>query len=404
MKDLFSPDDDSIIRIHNQLAHLIKTKGEEPFTAFRSGQLLTREQIACLIDTAFWASLQFNEGRTTRFCVIAATPKDFHDAIAFATPIPYNDSQIAKLAPAAPQGGCLAVSGFNDGLNIWGFGRSQPGAHIDTVTIDVWEPGTVRVGVGPFQTFAVFKGRSNTFIEGTTSTILPNYFRRILSKTLPEDDFLETQAVWWECLAMRDLVRMIFADGHGGIVLIVPTEVGTWSESLNPFAYRFAAPETIIRDMIRQELNDGRAQAEMLQQLWASNLPDDLKNFAAREIIKRSGDREKIVRTIASLAGVDGAIVISRDMQVLGFGAKIAITEKALPKICMFRPLPGKQEVVSSPLEDLGGTRHQSSARFVDANRDSVAVVISQDRHMSVVHWQDSIDSLSVLRHAEWWI
>jgi hypothetical protein len=403
MNSLFSPDGDSVIRIHDQLAHLIKIKSEEPFTASYSGQLLTREQISGLIDTAFWASLQFNEGRTTRFCVAVAAPEDFHDVVEFATPAPYDESQIAKLASAAPQGGCLVVYGSNDGLNIWGFGRSRPSANINTVTIDVWEPGTVRVGVGPFQTFAVLKGRSNAFIEGTV-TNLPDYLRRVLSKTLPEDDFLETQAVWRECLALRDLVRMIVADGHGGIVLIVPSETGVWSESLNPFAYRFAAPDTTIRDVIRQELNDERAQAEMLQQLWAADLPDDLKNFVTRETMRRSGDIGRVVRTIASLAGVDGAIVITRDLQVLGFGAKIAGTGNAVPNICMFRPVPGSQEVVSSPLEDLGGTRHQSSARFVNANRDTVAIVISQDRHMSVVHWQDSIDSLSVLRNAEWWV
>ena len=403
MNGLFSPDDDSIFRIHDQLTHLMKIKSEVPSFAFGSVQLLTREQISGLIDTAFWASLQFNEGRTTRVCVSVAAPEDFHDALPFATPVPYDESQIAKLAPAAPQGGCLVVSGSSDGLNIWGFGRSRPDAKINTVTIDVWEPGTVRVGVGPFQTFAVLKGRSNAFIEGT-GTNLPDYLRRVLSKTLPEDDFLETQAVWRECLALRDLVRMIVADGHGGIVLIVPGETGVWSESLNPFAYRFAAPDTTIRDVIRQELNDGRAQAEMLQQLWAADLPDDLKNFVTRETMRRSGDIGRVVRTIASLAGVDGAIVITRDLQVLGFGAKIAVTGNAVPKICMFRPVPGSQEVVSSPLEDLGGTRHQSSARFVNANRDTVAVVISQDRPMSVVHWQDSIDSLSVLRNAEWWV
>ena len=41
------------------------------------------------------------------------------------------------------------------------------------------------------------------------------------------------------------------------------------------------------------------------------------------------------------------------------------------------------EEVVVSPLEALGGTRHQSAARFVATNHDAVALVISQDGHPS---------------------
>jgi hypothetical protein len=406
MKPLFDPGDDSIVQIHAQLAHLEKIKSEESSTALGSVQLLSREQISMLINTAFWASLQFNEGRPTRFCVSVADPEDFHDAVAFAVPVPYGESQIARLSPAAPQGGCLVVSGSGDGLNIWGFGHSRPGTRIDTVTIDVWEPGTVRVGVGPFRTFAVLNGRADEIVEGTDNN-LPSYLQRVLSKTLPTDDILETQAVWRECQALRDLVRMIVADGHGGIVLVVPSvagQEGTWIESLYPFEYRFAAPDTTIGDAIRQELHDGRTQGERLQRLLAADLPDDIKNLVASEPRRRSGDIERAVRAIASLAAVDGAIVITRDMRVLGFGAKIAVAENAAPKICMFRPVPGSQEVVSYPLEDIGGTRHQSSARFVNANRETVALVVSQDRHVSVVHWQDAIGSLSVLRNAEWWV
>jgi hypothetical protein len=100
----------------------MKTRDILPFP-IRSVNLLSREQLSMLIDTAFWASLQFNEGRATRFCVCVADPADFNNAVAFATPVPYDVSQIEQLAPAAPLGGCLVVSGSGQGLDIWGFGR-----------------------------------------------------------------------------------------------------------------------------------------------------------------------------------------------------------------------------------------------------------------------------------------
>jgi hypothetical protein len=57
-----------------------------------------------------------------------------------------------------------------------------------------------------------------------------------------------------------------------------------------------------------------------------------------------------------------------------------------------------------SPLEDVGGTRHQSAARFTAANRDAVALVISQDRHLSVLSWDKALDAVAVVRNAEWWV
>lgn len=401
MNRLFSPEDDSVGRIHDQLAHLLKIKSGMPH-AGDTVQLLTREEISVLIETAFWASLRSNEGRTTRVCVTVSAPKNFHDATAFAEPVAYEESQIAKLAPAVPGGGCLLVSGSSDGVSIWGFGRSRPRS-MDTVTIEISEPGTLRVGVGPFQPFAVLNGRSNPIIEGT-HTNLASYLQRVLRKALPTDDFLETQAVWRECLALGDLTRMIVADDHGGIVLIVPGETGVWLESLNPFAYRFAAPDTTIRDVIRLELNDGVAQGKMLQGLSETPMPDDLRNLVIGALTPRWGGMGTGVRATASLAGVDGAIVMTRDLRVLGFGAKIADRSHAAPRVCIFRPEPGSQAVVPSPLEELGGTRHQSAARFTATNKDAVALVISQDGHMSIMHWDELIDSVAVVRNAEWWV
>jgi hypothetical protein len=388
MNRLFSPGDPSVGRIHDQLAHLAKI-------------LVTREQLSDLIETAFWASLQFNEGRTTRVCVSVVAPETSNDAVAFATPIAYNESQITKLSPAVPRGGCLLVSTSSNGLSIWGFGRSRPGAWCGTVTIEVSEPGTVRVDVGPFQPFAVLNGRSDPMIAGTKNT-LAHFLQRVMQKALPVHDMLETQAVWRECLVLVILARMIVADGHGGIVLIVPTETGAWAESLSPFAYRFAAPDTAIRDAIRQELKIVHAQGEALQGLWQTDVPVDLKNLVTGAIGQRPWYNERDVRAVASLAGVDGAIVVMRDLSVLGFGAKIALGSRTPPGVCTFRPEPGSHETSPSSLEDLGGTRHQSAARFAGAHKDAVALVISQDRHMSVMYWDEPINCVAVVRNAEW--
>ena len=124
---------------------------------------------------------------------------------------------------------------------------------MDGVFLEVPEPGTVRVGLGIYKTFAVFNRESMSIVEGTGIDLQHNPCS-LLRKRLPTQDFVETQAVPQECRALAELGRMILSDGHGGTVLIVPGENGTWTDSLNPFTHRFAKPDSSLSDAIRQNL------------------------------------------------------------------------------------------------------------------------------------------------------
>lgn len=44
-------------------------------------------------------------------------------------------------------------------------------------------------------------------------------------------------------------------------------------------------------------------------------------------------------------------------------------------------------------LEKLGGTRHQSAARFVAEQKDAVAFVVSQDGDVTAFAWEETDDS-----------
>jgi DNA integrity scanning protein DisA with diadenylate cyclase activity len=107
-------------------------------------------------------------------------------------------------------------------------------------------------------------------------------------------------------------------------------------------------------------------------------------------------DIGSLIRPIASLARVDGAVVMTKGMHILGCGAKIHVGHDAISTVCLVRALSGEQLVLQAPLETIGGTRHQSAARFVGAHHDAVAVVVSQDRRLSLIHWQDSINAVEV--------
>jgi DNA integrity scanning protein DisA with diadenylate cyclase activity len=106
---------------------------------------------------------------------------------------------------------------------------------------------------------------------------------------------------------------------------------------------------------------------------------------------------------VASLAKVDGAIVVSRDLRVLGFGAKIRVDAAADPKLYVIQPELRGEEPSAFPLETLGATRHQSAARFVAASRKAVAVVVSQDRRLTVLRWDEPAQAVVAMCNADWW-
>jgi hypothetical protein len=398
MNRFFAADHPSIVRIHQQLEHLVAL--EKRTSPHRSLETVTPDQLAGFIEVAFWASLRTNEGRPTQFSATLVGRHRHTAAIAFAEAIPFEEGQIAKVAPALPPGGTLVVCMEDGGFDIWGFGRGRQ-LEMWTVSLDVSEPGVIRVGAGPYQPFAVLDGRLDPIVSATRIR-LPHYLQGKLGKTSPTNDIIETQAVWHESIALGDLARVILAEGHGGTLLIVPDDAGLWQASLDPFAYRLAKPDTTIHDGIRQQLRTTQARVQALGEVSKLDVSEETKNLLTTSLAAAPWDTVNLVRPTAALADVDGAVVVTQDLRVLGFGAKIAAPN--VTTVNIFLPLQGGQDIVPTPVERCGGTRHQSAARFVNANRDAVAVVVSQDHHLSVFSWDETMDAVVMVRRAEWWV
>ncbi len=94
------------------------------------------------------------------------------------------------------------------------------------------------------------------------------------------------------------------------------------------------------------------------------------------------------VDAIAGLTAVDGAAVISDQYELLAFGAKIGQRDGGgrVDQVVVTEPVVGGSASVVHPLE-LGGTRHLSAAQFIHDQRESVAMVASQDGRFTIFAW-----------------
>jgi hypothetical protein len=91
---------------------------------------------------------------------------------------------------------------------------------------------------------------------------------------------------------------------------------------------------------------------------------------------------------IAALADVDGAVVMTKRFELLGFGAEIRGSD--FPDVIMVkRALDLEATSCDEELTDGVGTRHRAAYRLCAHVRDALAVVASQDGSIRFVTWMN---------------
>jgi hypothetical protein len=166
---------------------------------------------------------------------------------------------------------------------------------------------------------------------------------------------------------LSQLAIAIRAHGHGGSLLIVPRHSHEWRESIiRPVTYSVMPPYSEISMLLKQE-DPGPALRAAIE-------------------------------AIAGFTAVDGATIISEDFDLMAFGAKIMRRYGAerVQQVIFTEPIQGAVRIELDPSQ-LGGTRHLSAAQFVHDQRNTKALVASQDGRFTVFTWSDP--DKSVLAH-----
>jgi hypothetical protein len=160
------------------------------------------------------------------------------------------------------------------------------------------------------------------------------------------------------------LATSMRAHGRGGLLLVVPSDSETWRESiLSPILYDVVPRFAGLSDLMEAD------DEERPRRRW-------------QDALRRAVDG------IAGLTAVDGATVITDRHHLLGFGAKIVRRHGSMQvdRVMTTEPIEGSEPQILEPSQ-LGGTRHLSAAQFTNDQRDSIALVASQDGRFTVFGW-----------------
>ena len=107
----------------------------------------------------------------------------------------------------------------------------------------------------------------------------------------------------------------------------------------------------------------------------------------APEILAVDEWLNELAHTIAGLADVDGAVVMSKRLEVMGFGGEIVGDLPDVPIVMRASDLEG--EVREEEATDGVGTRHRSVYRLCAEIHDALGIVVSQDGGVRLVGVKD---------------
>ena len=190
--------------------------------------------------------------------------------------------------------------------------------------------------------------------------------------------------MWVTCVAR--LCIGLRQRGTGGAFLLTPKPAEHVLQIKHSFAYKRLGDAAILKVLDEEHLwNVERARNELTER--GDPVPADL----VRNVLLAktdAEDREKeitgAVKLVASLAAVDGLVLMSPTLTVAGFGVKIGQTPNVTT---VYDGLSFSRKGTRARKIDISqfGTRHGSMFRYCAQDRNALGIVVSQDGYVRLI-------------------
>ena len=372
-----------------------------------------------LIDIAFHASFMTEEKRLPGFRLLYCSPDDLkptglHEirfrrfrTITMPSPRPFTVSELNRIAPAAdltrflvcvcPENkkkNSLRIWGLLDvGDNWWKFvhhevsgGRPPP----NFLTITSPAPGELSFSIqGTILLMLkngtlshpsynpIWSGPISEFLDPSRQCLYDQTLRELQMDKWGSDDGFPRR--FYDFFLER-IIYNIRHLGHGGTIIVVPEEIDSDDPRLTDrILFKYATNYDYAWDSLVRSLVNHRRYYDLHFPLYDGEKEITLEAYKKLSYLKFEEDNieeeiQDIAKSIASLTSVDGALVITTQFKVLGFGGEIIATSRTLTHVTM-----ASDQRRKIPIESLG-TRHRSAFRFCSSFEDSVVFIVSSDR------------------------
>jgi hypothetical protein len=379
--------------------------------------------LTAVLSTCYQATLLREEGRPVTFRLALSDPDAFDAAagppsglhrLLFTRRLPLNPHELRRLAPAATFSRSLIGMTLvgPSGPEMWGVvhsglhwlqsvrgGRAREQTIPHVLVIAATGPGRLLVSVGTI-TLAELK-------NGTLSGLEMDLFQsRWLQERLSEMGRLcsiehshphhhssqrgaEIDPHFAAVLAghvLRRMIATVRASQHGGTVIVVPRlrarELASDGRHMRmKYAFIDEEPRRRIGSLVSAIVRE-------LSGFERSGMPlgwDAYESGAAGRLGELDEALFEVAHLLADFTHVDGTVLITDSLEILGFGVEIAGGLPEVAQVARALDVEGaEREWVRT---DRVGTRHRSAYRLCEALHDALALVVSQDGGLRFVRW-----------------
>jgi hypothetical protein len=386
----------------------------------RSAELPALPLLERVISLCYHASLLREEGRPATFRLALADPELFEASggppaglhrLLFLERRILDAHQLRRLAPAAEFHRSIIgarVSG-GDPPTIWGIlhsglrwlqsvrgGREGDHDMPAFLTLAVTGPGRVLVSHGATTLAELADGK----LDGHGMDVLQApWISELFAGALPSASSpgsgpsLALDPAFAPILA-RHVVRRILATvrsaQHGGTLIFLPhafaADVVAGRHLTLKYQFHDEEPRrrlvTLANQIVEELVASMPASATLPVVGWS-----EYERSRSPSLMALDEALFEVAHLVADLSAVDGAVVLTDRLELLGFGAEIAGNLREVSTVARALDLRGaRRERVRT---DLVGTRHRSAYRLCETVKGALAVVISQDGALRVVRWHD---------------
>jgi hypothetical protein len=406
----------------------LAARTEERWSSLPPGPALPpRPLLEQILSTAFQASLLRDEERPVTIRLLLAEPDELPASggppggllrLAFDRPRDFAVEELRHLSAAAKYHRALVGLRVGEAgqLEIWGIAQSGPrwlqstqGGRAaaaplpDVLVVRVAGPGRIFVARGSVTVAGLYGGRlTDGAMDVFESRWLPARFAAMRAELgdLHREAAGATVAPWGaidvDVLRMigqqwvKRVVANIRSTHHGGMVILLPPDCAEAIAQGRHLRLKYALRDEEPR---RRYRTLALAVMRVLAEEAASGPTGEAAGWSAYrqwnspELGALDEAIFEMAHLIASLAGVDGAVVVTKRFEVLGFGGEIT---GDLPDVTtVLRALDLEATVREPEVVDAMGTRHRSAYRLCALFPEALAIVISQDGGVRFVGWHD---------------
>ena len=389
----------------------------------------SHDALARLVQICYQASLLREELRPVTFRLILAEPATFPcdqgppeglHCLRFARTRPFNPLEARRLSPAANFYRSLIGVCLDDKTEmprIWGIlhsglrwlqnvhgGRGRAQTLPPALVLSITAPGQITIGFG---SEVIARADAGRLLGPSFNVFESTWIRNIFAPVREElfhlhDEARARRGAAWAPLdpmlvrivsqhAIKRLISALRSAHHGATIVFLPdafaAELGDSNRYID-LKYRFKEGEprnrfrTLVVNIMNRVAELYAGSKETVG--WLEYALSNDENLAAfDEAIF------EMAYLVAGCAEVDGAVVLTKSFELLGFGGEIS---GELPGVvAVRRALDLEGEEGEEEFTESVGTRHRSAYRLCLSAPEAMAIVISQDGGVRIVRSRDGV-------------